>query len=75
MFSFFKPKNRAKFYTKENIFDYLGAERAVWQTVEDFSDELNKSLTKLLYRYSLELRKAKKDTHYWKKRCERLEKK
>ena len=71
---FFKKKTKATYLTKDNIVDVLGAERKVWQTLEDFSENLNQALINLLRKYSLELRKAKKDIHYWKKRCERLEK-
>ena len=74
-FTLFKKKTKATYLTKDNIVDVLGAERKVWQTLEDFSESLNQALINLLRKYSLELRKAKKDIHYWKKRCERLEKK
>ena len=72
---FITKKTKATYLTKDNIVDVLGAETKVWQTLEVFSKDLNNALINLLRKYSLELRKAKKDIHYWKKRCERLERK
>ena len=72
---FIKPRNAKAAYLQEhNVIDVVAAEAKVWRTVETFSDDLNKALTGLLRKYSLELKKARKDTHYWQKRCERLEK-